>query len=67
MFIVQVTFTAPKRSGYGDTFTSPQLRERLFNEAEYIIITHDNFVEEANKLATHHRTHTTKIIGLDLI
>ena len=49
---------SPKRSGYGDTFTSPQLRERLFNEAEYIIITHDNFVEEANKLATHHRTHT---------
>ena len=46
---------SPKRSGYGDTFTSPQLRERLSNEAEYIIITHDDFVEEANKLATHHR------------
>ena len=49
---------SPKRSEYGDTFTSPQLRERLTNEAEYIIITHDDFVEEANKLATHHRTHT---------
>jgi len=48
----------PKRSEYGDTFTSPQLRERLSNEAEYIIITHDDFAEEANKLATHHRTHT---------
>ena len=31
------------------------MRERLSNEAEYIIITHDDFVEEANKLATHHR------------
>ncbi len=49
---------SPKRSEYGDTFTSPQLRERLTNEAEYIIITHDDFAEEANKLATHHRTHT---------
>lgn len=49
---------SPKRSEYGDTFTSPQLRERLSNEAEYIIITHDDYVEEANKLATHHRTHT---------
>jgi hypothetical protein len=49
---------SPKRSEYGDTFTSPQLRERLSNEAEYIIITHDDFVEEANKLAAHHRTHT---------
>ena len=49
---------SPKRSEYGDTFTSPQLRERLANEAEYIIITHDGFVEEANKLAAHHRTHT---------
>ena len=48
----------PIRSKYGNTFTSPQLRERLSNEAEYIIITHDNFIEEANKLATHHRTHT---------
>jgi hypothetical protein len=34
---------SPKRSEYGDTFTSPQLRERLSNEAEYIIITHDDF------------------------
>ena len=49
---------SPKRSEYGDTFTSPQLRERLSNEAEYIIITHDDFAEEANKLAAHHRTHT---------
>ena len=49
---------SPKRSEYGDTFTSPELRERLSNEAEYIIITHDDFAEEANKLATHHRTHT---------
>ena len=49
---------SPKRSEYGDTYTSPQLRERLANEAEYIIITHDDFVEEANKLAAHHRTHT---------
>jgi len=49
---------SPKRSEYGDTFTSPQLRERLANEAEYIIITHDDFVEEANRLATHHRTYT---------
>jgi hypothetical protein len=49
---------SPKRSEYGDTFTSPQLRERLTNAAEYIIITHDDFAEEANKLATHHRTHT---------
>jgi hypothetical protein len=49
---------SPKRSEYGDTFTSPQLRERLSNEAEYIIITHDDFTEEANKLAAHHRTHT---------
>ena len=48
----------PKRSKYGDTFISPQLRERLANEAEYIIITHDDFVEEANKLATHHRSIT---------
>jgi hypothetical protein len=51
-------FYSPKRSEYGDTFTSPQLRERLTNAAEYIIITHDDFAEEANKLATHHRTHT---------
>ena len=49
---------SPKRSGYGDTFTSPQLRERLANEAEYIIITHDDFIDEATKLADHHRTHT---------
>ena len=49
---------SPKRSAYGDKFTSPQLRERLANEAEYIIITHDDFLEEANKLARHHRTHT---------
>ena len=49
---------SPKRSGYGDTFTSPQLRERLANEAEYIIITHDDFIDEATKLAAHHRTHT---------
>jgi hypothetical protein len=49
---------SPKRSEYGDTFTSPQLRERLSNEAEYIIITHGDFAEEANKLAAHHRTHT---------
>ena len=49
---------SPQRSEYGDTFTSPQLRERLSNEAEYIIITHDDFVEEANKLAAHHRSHT---------
>ena len=49
---------SPEHSKYGDTFTSPQLRERLANEAEYIIITHDDFVEEANRLATHHRTHT---------
>jgi hypothetical protein len=48
----------PQRSEYGDTFNSPQLRERLSNEAEYIIITHDDFVEEANKLAAHHRSHT---------
>ncbi len=47
----------PKRSDYGDVFTSPQLRERLANEAEYIIVTHDDFTEEANKLAAHHRTH----------
>ena len=40
-------FYSPKRSEYGDTFNSPQLRKRLSNEAEYIIITHDDFVEEA--------------------
>ena len=49
---------SPKRSEYGDIFSSPQLRERLSNEAEYIIITHDDFVKEANMLAKHHRTHT---------
>ena len=49
---------SPKRSEYGNTFISPQLRERLSNEAEYIIITHDDFVEEANKLAVHHRFYT---------
>ena len=48
----------PKRSDYGDAFTSPQLRERLANEAEYIIVTHDDYAEEANKLAAHHRTHS---------
>ena len=48
----------PKRSKYGNIFTSPQLRERLANEAEYIIITRDDFKDEATKLATHHRTHT---------
>ncbi|MEC7659029.1 MAG: C25 family cysteine peptidase, partial [Bacteroidota bacterium] len=48
----------PKRSDYGDVFTSPQLRERLANEAEYIIVTHDDYAEEANKLAAHHRTHS---------
>ena len=51
-------FYSPKRSEYGDIFTSPQLRKRLSNEAEYIIITHDDFVEEAEKLATHHRMHS---------
>ena len=29
----------------------------MANEAEYIIVTHDDFTEEANKLAAHHRTH----------
>ena len=48
----------PKRSDYGDVFTSPQLRERLANEAEYIIVTNDDYTEEANKLAAHHRTHS---------
>ena len=48
----------PKRSDYGDVFTSPQLRERLKHEAEYIIVTHEDFVEEATKLANHHRTHS---------
>ena len=51
-------FYSPKRSEYGDIFNSPQLRKRLSNEAEYIIITHDDFVEEAEKLATHHRMHS---------
>ena len=51
-------FYSPKRSEYGDIFNSPQLRKRLSNEAEYIIITHDDFVEEAEKLAKHHRMHS---------
>ena len=48
----------PKRSDYGNVFTSPRLRERLANEAEYIIVTNDDYSEEANKLAAHHRTHS---------
>ena len=49
---------SPKRSEFGDKFNSPGLRERLSNEAEYIIITQDDFIDEASKLAQHHRTYT---------
>jgi hypothetical protein len=49
---------APMRSDLGDSFTSPNLREQLINGAEYIIIAQEEFVEEANRLAMHHRTHT---------
>ena len=48
----------PERSYYGDIFSSPKIRTRLSNEAEYIIITRDDFVEEANRLAEHHRSNS---------
>ena len=57
MYTVQMMFTAQNAVNMEIHLLTP-IAERLTNEAEYIIITHDDFAEEANKLATHHRTHT---------
>ena len=68
MYTAQMMCLQPKRSEYGDTFTHPNCVNDLSNEAEYIIITHDDFVEEANNLpCTPPYAHGIKIFGLDLI
>ena len=58
MYTAQMMFTALNAVNMEIHLTHPNCAERLSNEAEYIIITHDDFVEEAEKLATHHRMHS---------